>query len=137
MPYLPARRHCSGDSRGRPRRLGSGVRAVARVYHGRYVLPCIRSLSQLAAVYPPKTHVVLGAHVRPFPIRKLRTSESCDITVPHHVVQFLVRINGTDGTRYTYHGTNGTMVHQLVRTMVRVRTRYLRTYVRTRVRTTL
>jgi hypothetical protein len=30
-----------------------------------------RSLSQLAAVYPPKTHVVLGAHVRPFPIRKL------------------------------------------------------------------
>ncbi len=25
------RRHCSGDSRGRPRRRGSGVRAVARV----------------------------------------------------------------------------------------------------------
>jgi hypothetical protein len=35
------------------------------------VLPCIRSFSQLASVYPPKTHVVLSAHVCSFPIRKL------------------------------------------------------------------
>ena len=40
-PSLHARRHCSGDSRGRPRHRGSGVRAVARVYQvGGCVLPC-------------------------------------------------------------------------------------------------
>ncbi len=48
---------------------GSGVRAVAR--ECRLVGVCCCSLSQLAAVYPPKTHVVLSAHVCPFPIRKL------------------------------------------------------------------
>ena len=59
--------------------------AVEAVVSGRWrecscVLPCIRSLSQLAAVYPPKTHVVLGAHVCPFPIR------ICDITLPLVIV---------------------------------------------------
>ncbi len=38
-----------------------------------YYPDAIRSFSPLAAVSPPKTHVVLSAHVvlRPFPIRKL------------------------------------------------------------------
>ncbi len=40
------------------------------------LLPCIRSFSQLAAVYPLETHHVVLARVRsaqvcPFPIRKL------------------------------------------------------------------
>jgi hypothetical protein len=44
----------------------SGVRAVARVWS---VLPGIRSFSELAAVYPPKTHMVLSANV-PFSNQK-------------------------------------------------------------------
>jgi hypothetical protein len=39
------------------------------------VTPRRRAQSQLAAVYPPKTHVVLGAHVCPFPIRFDKTLE--------------------------------------------------------------
>jgi hypothetical protein len=53
--------------------VGLAVEAVVcwRQRECRCVLPCIRSFSQLAAVYPPKTHVVLRAHVCPFPIRKV------------------------------------------------------------------
>ncbi len=51
----------------------------------RCVLPCIRSLSQLAAVYPPKTHVVLSAHVCPFPIRKLWHVYTCTYVVHVYV----------------------------------------------------
>jgi hypothetical protein len=57
------------------------VRTYTCTYHGTYTCTYVpkwyctfRSLSQLAAVYPPKTHVVLSAHVSqvcPFPIRKL------------------------------------------------------------------
>ncbi len=59
-PPTPGPRGTSGDRHPKTSRSGVALH---------------RSLSQLAAVYPPKTHVVLGAHVCPF------QPESCDITI--------------------------------------------------------
>jgi hypothetical protein len=57
-----------------------------------YVRTRIRTYVPGTYVYPPKTHVVLGAHVCPFPIRKL-------LYVPKWY-------QGTIGTRVQwYHGT--------------------------------
>ncbi len=58
-----------------------------------YVRPYVRT-----AVYPPKTHVVLSAHVCPFPIRKLFSVRTC-------VHTYLEVPFGTMVHVYTYHGT--------------------------------
>jgi hypothetical protein len=54
-------------------RVHTGMVPVVHVYvhvSVRTMVPTVVTC-QLAAVYPPKTHVVLSAHVCPLPIRKL------------------------------------------------------------------